>query len=122
MRDGESLEAADRAVMLARATPGLSATAGVHPHDAKQWNATTERALRDLLAQPEVVAVGETGLDYHYDHSARDAQRAAFEAQLALGAEFGRPVVIHARDADDDLAAVIGSLGTRAPAFEAASG
>jgi TatD DNase family protein len=54
-----------------------------------------------------VVGAGEMGLDYHYDHSPRDAQRAAFEAQLALAAETGRPAVIHAREADDDVAAVL---------------
>lgn len=113
---GETVAASQRAVELARATPGLSATAGVHPHEAKHWSADAERALRALLAQPEVVAVGETGLDYHYDHSPRAAQRAAFEAQLALAAELGRPVVIHARDADDDLAALLREWAPRLPA------
>ena len=87
--------------------PGLSATAGVHPHEAKDWSTDTERRLRALLARPAVVAVGETGLDYHYDHSPRPAQRLAFEAQLALAAELGKPVVVHAREADDDVAAVL---------------
>jgi TatD DNase family protein len=113
---GESLESAGRAVSMARDTTGLSATAGVHPHDAKTWNPDTERALRDLLGAREVVAVGETGLDYHYDHSPRDAQRVAFEAQLALAAERGLPVVIHAREADDDLAAIVRAWGSRVPA------
>ncbi len=54
-----------------------------------------------------MVAVGETGLDYHYDHSPRPAQRLAFEAQLALAAELGKPVVVHAREADDDVAALL---------------
>jgi TatD DNase family protein len=114
---GESLAAAERAVALAAATPGLSATAGVHPHEARSWSDDAERSLRALLARPEVVAVGETGLDYHYDHSPRDAQRRAFEVQLAIAAELGRPVVIHAREADDDLAALLRQWGTRVPAF-----
>ena len=63
--------------------------------------------MRALLGRPEVVAVGETGLDYHYDHSPRPVQRRAFEAQLALGAALGKPVVVHAREADDDMAALI---------------
>jgi len=63
-----------------------------------------------------VVAVGETGLDYHYDHSPRDVQRGVFEAQLALAAEHGKPVVVHARDADDDMAAMLGEFGGEAPA------
>jgi TatD DNase family protein len=102
-----------RAAALAAATPGLSATVGVHPHEARHWSAEVEARLRELLAQPEVVAVGETGLDYHYDHSPRDAQRRAFTAQLALGAETGKPVVVHAREADQDVAAIIEEWGGR---------
>jgi TatD DNase family protein len=113
---GESLAGSERASVLARATPGLSATAGVHPHEAKTWSAEVEAALRVLLAAPETVAVGETGLDYHYDHSPRDAQRRAFEAQLALAAELGKPVVVHARDADDDVASLLRDWGRRVPA------
>ncbi len=63
--------------------------------------------MRALHAHPEVVAVGECGLDYHYDHSPREAQRAAFEDQLRLAREAGQPVVIHAREADDDVAALL---------------
>lgn len=104
---GATLAEAARAVALARATPGLSATAGVHPHEAQSWSPDGERRLRELLADPLTVAVGETGLDYHYDHSPRDAQRRAFEAQLAIAAELGKPVVVHAREADDDVAALL---------------
>lgn len=106
---GATLDEAARATALARATPGLSATAGVHPHEAKSWSPDAERRLRELLADPLTVAVGETGLDYHYDHSPRDAQRRAFEAQLGLAAELGKPVVVHAREADDDVAALLRS-------------
>jgi len=108
---GATLAETDRAVTLARTRPGLSATAGVHPHEARGWSAEAAARLRDLLALPEVVALGETGLDYHYDHSPRDDQRRAFEAQLALAAEAGKPVVVHARDADDDMAAMLGTAG-----------
>ena len=104
---GTSPEDSERAAVLVRERPGLSATAGVHPHDARAWSADAEARIRALLAHPEVVAVGETGLDYHYDHSPRPDQRRAFEAQLALGAELGKPVVVHAREADDDVAALI---------------
>ena len=104
---GESPEAADRALALAQADTRLSATAGVHPHDAAGW--TTERAawLRERLRHPRVVAAGEMGLDYHYDHSPRDRQREAFEAQLDLARAAGKPAVIHAREADDDVAAIL---------------
>lgn len=105
---GTSPEDSERAAALAHARPGLSATAGVHPHEAHAWSPDAEARVRALLARPEVVAVGETGLDYHYHHSPRPDQRRAFEAQLALGAEVGKPVVVHAREADDDVAALIG--------------
>jgi len=104
---GESLGGSERAVTLAESAPGLSATAGVHPHQAHTWSDDTANRVRDLLASPGVVAVGETGLDYHYMHSPRDSQRRAFEAQLELGAELGKPVIVHARDADDDMAAML---------------
>ncbi len=108
---GGTLAESDRAVALARTRPGLSATVGVHPHEARGWSVDAAARLRDLLALPEVVALGETGLDYHYDHSPRDDQRRAFEAQLGLAAEAGKPVVVHARDADDDMAAMLGAAG-----------
>jgi TatD DNase family protein len=114
---GESVEGSERAAALARDRAGLSATAGVHPHDASSWDAETGGRLRALLARPEIVAVGETGLDYHYEHSPRAAQRHAFEAQLALAAELGLPVVVHARDADDDMATMLRTWGRRVPAI-----
>jgi TatD DNase family protein len=114
---GESLPGSERAVTLARGVTGLSATAGVHPHEASSWSADIEARLRELLAAPEVVAVGETGLDYHYDHSPRETQRRAFEAQVALAAELGKPVVVHAREADDDVAAILRTWGDRLPAI-----
>jgi TatD DNase family protein len=114
---GESIAASGRAVALAGTTPGLSATAGVHPHDATTWTTETEQQLRALLAEDAVVAVGETGLDYHYDHSPRPVQRTVFEAQLALAAELRRPVVVHAREADADLAAALRTWASRLPAI-----
>ena len=106
---GESPEASDRALALARAEPRLATTAGIHPHDASTWSGETTDWLRGRLGDPRVVAAGEMGLDYHYDHSPRDRQHAAFEAQLALATEAGKPVVIHAREADDDVAAILGA-------------
>jgi TatD DNase family protein len=113
---GESVAGSERALALARGAAGLSATAGVHPHEARAWGADAERRLRELLGDAAAVAIGETGLDYHYDHSPRDAQRVAFEAQLRLAAELGRPVVVHARSADDDVAALLRAWGRRVPA------
>ena len=116
---GESVAGSERATALARGRRegGLSATAGVHPHEARTWSADAVTRLRELLTTPEVVAVGETGLDYHYLHSPRDAQRAAFEAQLMIGVDLDKPVVVHARDADADMAAMLRALsdGRRTP-------
>ena len=105
---GESPEAAQRAVALAVDDPRLSATAGVHPHTASEWNETIAAWLAEAVRDDKVVAVGETGLDYHYDHSPRDRQRIAFEAQLELAGAVGKPAVIHAREADGDLAEILG--------------
>src|SRR5436309_6056728 len=96
---GESLAGSERATALARTARGLSATAGVHPHEAGSWSVEAARRVRELLGSPETLAVGETGLDYHYMHAPRERQRAAFEAHLQLGAELGKPVIVHARDA-----------------------
>ncbi|MFN0177218.1 MAG: TatD family hydrolase [Gemmatimonadales bacterium] len=104
---GETRAQADLALALVDHHAGLSATAGIHPHVATDWSAETEAWLVDRLRDPRVVAAGEMGLDYHYDHSPRDRQRAAFEAQLAVATAAGKPAVIHAREADDDVAAIL---------------
>lgn len=104
---GESPQAADRALEVATTDSRLSTTAGLHPHEAASWDSDTEAWLRQRLRDPRVVAAGEMGLDYHYDHSPRPSQRAAFEAQLALAGEIGKPAVIHAREADEDVAAML---------------
>jgi TatD DNase family protein len=106
---GESPEASDRALALAQAEPRLATTAGIHPHDASSWSDEAAGWLRERLRDPRVVAAGEMGLDYHYDHSPRDRQHTAFEAQIALATEAGKPIVIHAREADDDVAAILGA-------------
>jgi TatD DNase family protein len=104
---GESRASAEAALTLAAADPRILATVGVHPHDADGWTPDAEAWLRGRLADPKVVAVGETGLDFHYDHSPRADQHKAFEAQLGLAAETGKPAVIHAREADEADAAVL---------------
>jgi TatD DNase family protein len=104
---GETPAAAERVLALAAGDPRISAAVGVHPHDAASWSDIEAGRIRRALAEPAVVALGEIGLDYHYDHSPRPAQRAAFEGQLELARAAGKPAVIHAREADDDLAAVL---------------
>jgi TatD DNase family protein len=104
---GETPESAERALALAAAHPGLACTAGLHPHEASRWRPELGDWLHGALRHPRVVAAGEMGLDYHYDHSPRDAQRAAFDAQLAIAEAAGKPAVVHAREADDDVAAAL---------------
>jgi len=104
---GESPAAAQRAAEIAAQYPNLvSFTVGLHPHDASAWDDGHADAIRALVADG-AVAIGECGLDYHYDHSPRDVQRAVFSAQLELARELDRPVVVHTREADLDTAAML---------------
>ena len=104
---GESKSSAEKALELARGDHRIWATAGVHPHDARGWTDQSRTWLEPMLRDPRIVAAGEMGLDYHYDHSPRDLQRRAFEAQLALAATLSKPAVIHAREADEDVSAIL---------------
>ncbi|HEU5357890.1 MAG TPA: TatD family hydrolase [Gemmatimonadales bacterium] len=104
---GESPAAAETAFRLAESEPMVSVATGTHPHDATEWDPERAAWLRAALERPGAVALGEIGLDYHYDHSPRDVQRRAFESQLALAVELGLPAVIHAREADADVLAVL---------------
>lgn len=90
---------AEQAVALAQRFPGLYATAGVHPHDASQWDDTLASAMRELHHRPEIVAVGECGLDFNRNFSTPGEQERAFEAQLGLAVESGKPLFLHERDA-----------------------
>lgn len=85
---------------------GVWSTAGIHPHAADRASAGLGR-VRELLGETDVVAVGETGLDYYYDNAPREAQRVSFAAHLDLAAETGKPVVVHSRDSDGDMIAMI---------------
>jgi TatD DNase family protein len=100
----------EAAIRLAERYPAMYATIGVHPHDASKATGDTFARLRDLAAHPKVLAFGEIGLDYHYDFSPRDVQRAVFERQLALAAEARKPIVIHTREAWEDTLAGVTSL------------
>jgi len=96
------------AVALAHRFPGvLFAAIGVHPHESKDLDDAGLNALREMAAQPGVVALGEIGLDFHYDHSPRDVQRAAFRQQLALAAEVQLPIIIHERAAAAEVTAIL---------------
>ena len=105
---GASREHSPQALALAQAHPGvLFATAGVHPHHAVEYTEECDSEMRALHAHAEVVAVGETGLDYFRDFSPRPAQRRAFERQLQIGADTGKPLFLHQRDAHADFMAIM---------------
>ncbi len=96
------------ALELARAHDGIWSTAGIHPHAVNGSTAGGDfGALRDLAGHPLCAAIGETGLDYHYDNAPRDAQRRSFARHAELAAELRLPVVVHSREAAADTAAVI---------------
>jgi TatD DNase family protein len=105
---GSSLASTRKAIALAQQRPRqLFATAGVHPHHASELTAEHGRELLELARQPEVVAVGECGLDYFRNFSPPAAQQRAFHAQLELAAQVGKPVFLHQRDAHADFIAIL---------------
>jgi TatD DNase family protein len=85
----------------------LRLATGCHPHDASRWAPELGRHLAERWREGGVAAAGEMGLDYHYDHSPREVQRRVFSEQLALAVDCGLPAVIHAREADADVAAIL---------------
>lgn len=101
---GTGPDDAEAAAALAARAPEVWASAGIHPHDASSADEAALSRIRDVLSRPRVVALGEIGLDYHYDHSPRDVQRRAFRRQLEMAADLGLPVIIHSREADLDTA------------------
>jgi TatD DNase family protein len=111
---GVDLESSRQALANAERLPGVSATAGVHPHDADRVTGPVLEDLRRLLAAERVVAVGETGLDYYYDNSPRDLQRAAFAAHVGLARELDKALVVHCRDAFADVLAILEGEGAPA--------
>jgi TatD DNase family protein len=103
-----SLESARRSLAIASSHPGLFSTAGIHPHDAAAAAPTDiEEVGRIAASSPLVVAIGETGLDYHYDFSPRPAQRENLARNVELAKHSDRPLVLHVREAHDDLVAIL---------------
>jgi TatD DNase family protein len=98
-------------VELAERNRDIYAVVGVHPHDASACNDARIAELRELAASPKVVAIGESGLDFHYMHSPQHAQEDSLRRHLALAAELGKPIVIHCRDAEERLAAIVRETG-----------
>jgi TatD DNase family protein len=102
-----SLEQADAAIGLAGRRHDCWATVGVHPHEAASCDATLEGALRERARQPRVVAIGEVGLDFHYDHSPRDQQAQVFRRFIQLARELKKPLVIHTRSAPEETLEIL---------------
>lgn len=97
----------DEVLALAKKYDEIYCTQGLHPHEAKDWSSDLEKKIRHNLKSPKVRAIGEIGLDYHYDNSPRDKQREAFEAQLQIVVDSNLPVVIHTREAEEDTEAIL---------------
>lgn len=97
----------DTVMQLAQQHPQVWGTQGIHPHDADHYNDTVEAHIRANAPHEKIVAIGEIGLDYHYDFSDRAKQRAAFERQLQIAADLNLPIVVHTRDADADTQAIL---------------
>lgn len=112
---GCDIEDSAEAVAMARrfARQGAWASIGIHPHEARRW-AEIPQELSDLASDERVVALGEMGLDYHYDHSPRDVQQDVFVMQLDQAARIGRPVVLHVREAMEDAMAILRDFRGRA--------
>jgi len=119
---GSDLEGTLKGIALAEQRDGIYCSVGIHPHDAKDFTAETYRHLKDLARKTKVVAIGETGLDFHYDHSPRDVQRKVFEQHLLLAGESGLPVVIHCREASSETLQIVRDSGVTSGVFHCFSG
>lgn len=104
---GDTIESSQAAIALSEREPAVWATAGVHPHYAHEAPGELEQLLKELLAHPRVVAVGEVGLDYHYDFSPRAVQQEVFRRQIRVAVECRLPLVIHMREAEEDLLRIL---------------
>ncbi len=96
-----------RRALEAAARYGIRASVGIHPHEAKDAPADVAAAFAPLLADPNAIAIGETGMDFYYNHSPRDAQERVLRAQLRIARDRNLPVIFHQRDAYDDFVAVL---------------
>jgi TatD DNase family protein len=97
----------DDVIATAERSPGVWATVGIHPHEADAHPDVDTAKLVARAAHPRVIGIGESGLDYYYDHSDREQQRRSFRAHIAAARETGLPLIVHTRDAEDDTAAIM---------------
>lgn len=112
---GTDVSQSEACVALARRQESMWATVGVHPHEAKGWTQAGGHALRELASDPVVCAIGEIGLDYHYDFSSPKQQQEVFAAQLGWAAEVQLPVVVHTREAFDDTMSILAQYSGSLP-------
>jgi len=111
---GTDLEDSRLVLDLARRVPGVRASLGVHPHEARTWNPEVEAGLAGMIEDPAVRFVGETGLDWHYDLSPREDQEAAFRAQIRLAKRLRKPLMIHTRSAPEATLRILEEEGADA--------
>ena len=104
---------APQAVAIANANADVWAGVGFHPHDAKECDEAAFAEIARLAREERVVAIGEIGLDYHYDHSPRDVQREVFERHIELAKELDKPVIVHNRESTEDMVAILSRSGAR---------
>lgn len=110
---GTQLEDAPQAVRIAESNPDVWAAVGFHPHDAKRCDDAAFAEIARLARGERVVAIGEIGLDYHYDHSPRDVQRSVFERHIALAKELDKPIIVHNRESTEDMVEILSRSGAR---------
>ena len=108
---GTDLEESREVLSLVKDNANIQASLGVHPHEAKSWDSTTEELLAALLSDPNVRFVGETGLDWHYHFSPQETQETVFRAQIRLARQVGKPLMIHTREAGEDTLRVLREEG-----------
>src|SRR5205085_10785403 len=104
---GFDLQSSEQAVNWAESDEAIFAAVAVHPHDARAYDEQTERKLRALAGRERVVAIGEIGLDFHYDFSPKEDQYRAFERQLSMASDLSLPVIIHCREAYPETLSVL---------------
>jgi TatD DNase family protein len=108
---GTTLEDSRQVLDLVRTQPDLQACLGVHPHEASRWDPAVAEAMADLLGDPDVRMVGETGLDWHYDLSPRDVQEAVFREHIRLARRVGKPLMVHTREAPQETLGILREEG-----------
>lgn len=122
LNPGADLASSRRANKLAQSHDFMYCAAGVHPHSAKEFNEHQREEIYTLLSQPKTLALGEIGLDYHYDLSERTVQKSCFAAQLSMARELDIPVIIHEREAAQDCLEIIKNSGVTRGVYHCYSG